>query len=204
MFLSWVVPGTNVIYHCSSTLESVLAVVVGPSKLDGDFLGIWYEVNGKMITHDCAPLHRAEFQKPSRTATIKRPPRKNQNCSKASWNHWQPPKKPHEQRFCASNYSFLGFHGLFRWVLLVMVHRRLTPNSCHGADAVHARRKNDLWGDSPRGWGVVYIQSSGFLQPTAESPLLQSDLPNSYRCRRARGLVLCRTGPPPCPPDRVR
>ena len=32
-------------------------VVVGPSKLDGDFSGILYQVNGKTITYDCAPLH---------------------------------------------------------------------------------------------------------------------------------------------------
>ena len=61
MSLSWAVPGTKVTYHSASTMEKVPAVVVGPSKLDGDFLSIQYEVKGRTITHDCAPLHRLEF-----------------------------------------------------------------------------------------------------------------------------------------------
>ena len=40
MFLLWVVSGTNVIYHRSSTMERVPAVVVGLSKLYGNFLSI--------------------------------------------------------------------------------------------------------------------------------------------------------------------
>ena len=58
--MSSVVPGTNVVCHHSSTMESVPATVVGPSKLDGDFLSIRCEGNGKTVTHDCAPLHRLE------------------------------------------------------------------------------------------------------------------------------------------------
>ena len=38
--------------------------------------------------------------------------------------------------------GLLGLYGLFGWVHLGMVRRRLTTNGCDGADAVHARCNN--------------------------------------------------------------
>ena len=84
-------------------------------------------------------------------ATIKRPLRKEQKLSKSFWGLLAIIKKPQEDRWCACNYGFLGFYGLFGWVHLGMVHRCLTTNGWHGADARRARCNNshlvlfDLW-----------------------------------------------------------
>ena len=45
------------------------------------------------------------------------------------------------QVFCLQ-LSILGSYGLFGWVHLGMVHRCVTTDSCHGADAVRARCTN--------------------------------------------------------------
>ena len=51
-------------------------------------------------------------------------------------------KQPQEHRRCARSSAFLRFYGLFGWVHLGVVHRCLTTDGCHGADAVHGRCNN--------------------------------------------------------------
>ena len=54
-------------------------------------------------------------------------------------------KKNSEDRSCACNSYFLGFHRLLGWVVhLGMVHWCLTTNSCRRADAVRARCNDTL------------------------------------------------------------
>ena len=72
-------------------------------------------------------------------AATKRPPGTNKITHKPLGFIGIHKTKPQQNRWCACNYAFLGLSGLFGWVHLGMVHRCLTTDSCHGADAAHAR-----------------------------------------------------------------
>ena len=115
MSLSWVVPGTNIIYNRSSTLKRVPAVVLGPSKRDGDFLSIQDEVKGRTVTQDCSLLHWSECHicspsPPRAEETIQQPHgnnynhqlafKKNKKYPKATGNSGQIEKSLGRQKVC--------------------------------------------------------------------------------------------------------
>ena len=146
--------------------------------------------------------------------------KKEQTLPGSLWGLLGTIKKNRGRRVLCLQRRCSRFYGLFGWVRIGMVHRCLTADSCHGADAVHARRNNPLetalrnrlkcaiavttqyrTGDSPAPSGT--IRSCG---PMALLRLCTVSRPGHAMCtRRSAGAprVVCsrrgpsRRGPPP-------
>ena len=85
-------------------------------------------------------------------------------------------RKTEEDGCCACGSALLGFYGLFGWAHPWVVHRGLTTDRCHGADAVRARRTSTLVGTAAAGTGeasLVHerVPSIGGPHPTATGRL---------------------------------
>ena len=91
------------------------------------------------------------------------------------------------------SFSILGFYGLFGGVRLGLVHRCLTANSCHGADAVRARRNSTLIHERARRNNTL-IHAQGPSPPALSLPDTGAALPDCPAARPS-GLWTALLGP---------